>query len=550
MRKPQPILTLPHPGGQWYKPGMLFRAFPPAKRMGMLAHRGCCPVHARLQRYYTLSVARCKLGLALVRMQHSFGLRDVWQGGNPMYQQQPHLPYVPPFDIHHFYLIPVQWLQAVDSIGALDSVHLLAATHTDRSDLLAFSPDEPESYWLRSNPDGLPNLVSHPTYYAWLDQMAQRGWLTNCDSDPAEEFSHSGCYRMSDWPKFDGQGFHYTPRSYIRNRWSRLFVQNGVGMRLAVAGCCALLAHAKAESSLHPVETVASHRQLAQTVSKLLPALFDAEKVGRAFPQLVALGLLSPVTTGKGVRNNRWYSFRADAFAHPPQWPLKEIAERCLLDPIQDDHWVRLIQAFLRFNYLPMEAAASVWSTIRSFDRWLVTPGDVELLLTHLIAKAGRSSTAVKTVLSDFAESQTSNKERYWVDSESVSVSLAGTIARSSSLVIPPPTSDADVTVALSVYVTFERGPRLSLHDAQQELENRSLWISQGDRAWRVCTRIRADRYALTHHLLLVLNKEVLPVRRDEPLRLFVEQNQEEESGSTPTITLNCRLRCFYRPMP
>lgn len=462
-----------------------------------------------------------------------------------MQQRQSHSPYTPPFDIRHFYLLPVQWVQAASSVGAFDSLHLLASTHQERSDLLIYSPDQPESYWLRSNPDGLPNLVSHPTYYAWLDQMWRQGWLVNCETTSQNEFTHSGCYRMTGWPEFDGQGFHYAPRSFVLHRWPRLFVQNSAGIRAALTGCFALLTQAETETSSRRLETTASQRQLTQAAAQLLPRMYDADKTGQGFAQLAGLGLLEPVHQSSS-RNNRWYRFRSDTFDEAPHWPVQEIAKRCLLDPERDAHWVRLIQALLRYNYLLMDQAAALWQTIRAYDRWLVTAEDVAEVLAHLQAKAGHSATSAKRVLSDFEQSQSRAKSRYWVDSASIRLSLTNSINRSGPTVLPAPIRERDERVVDTLHVRFERGPRLSFHDAQAALANWSLWVSQNDRAWRVCPKIRADRYALSHHLLLPLDQQTFSLDREKPLRLFVEYDRDDDTQAGVPITLECRVRAFY----
>lgn len=461
-----------------------------------------------------------------------------------MQQQQSHSPYALPFDIRNFYLLPVQWVQAVGSVGAFDSLHLLASTHQERSEWLIYPPDQPESYWLRNNPDGLPNLVSHPTYYAWLEQMWRQGWLVNCEAASPGEFTHSGCYRMTGWPEFDGQGFHYAPRSFVLHRWPRLFVQNGAGIRAALTGCFALLEKAEMEASSRTLETTASQRQLTQAAAQLLPQMYDADKTGQGFAQLVGLGLLTPVRQS-GSRNNRWYRFRSDVFDEAPQWPIHEIAERCLLDSVQDAHWVSLIQAFLRYNYLLIDQAAELWQTIRAYDRWLVTAEDVADVLVHLQAKAGHSATSAKRILSDFEKSQSRAKRRYWVDSVSTRLVLTNSINRSGPIFLPAPARVRDERVVDTLQLCFERGPRLSFHDAQAELAKWSLWVSQDDWAWRVCPQIRADRYAISHHLLLPLDQQTFSLDREKPLRLFVEYGHDDTQVGVP-IMLECRVRAFY----
>ena len=45
-------------------------------------------------------------------------------------------------------------------------------------DLVAFPPERNEAYWTRANPEGLPNLVSHPTYLRYLRALIAGGKLS------------------------------------------------------------------------------------------------------------------------------------------------------------------------------------------------------------------------------------------------------------------------------------------------------------------------------------------------------------------------------------
>jgi len=466
-----------------------------------------------------------------------------------MSQLQSHIPYAPPFDLRHFYLTPKQWLQAVKSAGDIDSLHLLSSVHVDDADFLAFPLQEPEGYWLRDNPDGLPNLVSHPTYYAWLEHLWNLKWLANCDDTQPSKLKHSGCYKMLGWPKFDGQGFLYTPRSYVRHRWPRLFVQNELGIRLALVACSDLLSKAAPATGPTLLTVNISHHQLSQAAAKLVPHLYNADKIGQALVQLSDMGILTSVPESSG-HNNRWYRFQSNVFDKLPTWPLEEIASLCLLDSTLDAHWLRLIQAFLRFNYLPMNQAIDVWSKIREYDRWLVTPEDVDELLTHLTAKAGHSSTSPGRVLSDFEKQREQGGRRYWVDSEAISVPLVGAINRSASLPIPAPSHANDSRVALSLLIKFDRGPRLSIQDAQTELSRWTLWVVQEGKARRMTQQLQVDYHAFTRHLSFSLDISGLSIDHGHPIRIFIERKDiEAEDASTP-ISLHCRLRSFYRREP
>lgn len=474
----------------------------------------------------------------------------------------PFAPYTLPFTPRHFFVAPVQWLRVVSQVSEFDALCLLASAHPPQEpgDLLLFPDDRPESFWTRGNSLRLPNLVSHVKYYAWIDSLAERGWLVNCtdlSSDdslqtasltpgdsPAGKLVHNGCYRMVHWPEMGGEGFVHAPRAFIEHRWPKLFDQNRTGVRSALAGCWGRLSLQVLESGARRAETITTQRQILQAASFLTPQLYDPQKTGQGVRNLVDLGLIDEVARSG---RNRHYRVSADAFAHPPSWPPEEIARRCLLDSTTQQVWIDLVQAFLRFNYLPLGRCVQVWEEIREHEEGLVTEEDARRVLAELTAKAGHASTSPKRILGEYQERVKKREGRFWLETAQATLTLGEGFAHSPEELAVPTGPTESFPMALHLRVSFHPSPRLSVQRTCELVRHLALWLVQGDRAWRVAASLTVDPWAVRHRLTIPLPSSAhTELDFAQPMRFLLEWRDLAPPPADARLQIGIRLRAYY----
>ncbi len=448
-------------------------------------------------------------------------------------------PYQPfPFVPSVFYAVPLQWLSDVSETGDLDTRHLLLAMNSGTDALIVFPPDRAESAWTRENSDGLPNIVSYPTYLQYLRALLARDWLRPADAQQAA----GRAYALAGWPHFDGRGGFYVPRNYIYRRWPAWLGQGQWAPRAALMLLLAQMA-VQAQQSLQPasspVEVTAYLKELRGRASSILPAVQVADKIGDGLRILADLGL---VTIIEQSHTNRRYRLRSDAFDRPPDWPQAEVAGRCALDLPQDQPWVSLVQAFLRHNLWPLTGSAEVWAAIRRYAPDAVTHEDaraIQRLLERRLKRPHVSRTALspQTILKDYVAQQ----RRPWVSGPEFTLDLAP-----SATSLPghwlPVESPANVD-ATQLLIYPQLGPRLTTAEACVLLQGTRWYVRQPiaphvEQLIELPAPLRPDRHTLTGGLLLDGNYLHGHLRYDLPFKIMLEADK-----ASPRLALQCRFR-------
>jgi hypothetical protein len=450
-------------------------------------------------------------------------------------------PYQPvPFVPGIFYVVPHQWLADVRETGDLDTRQLLLAMNNGTDNLVVFAPERNEAYWTRANPEGLPNVVSHPTYLRYLRALIAGGKLRAANDASAP----SQVYILAGWPHFDPTGKLYVPRAYIQRRWPAWLGQGQWAPRAALLTLLDRLAVDETgvpSPTGQPLAVNAYVRELRQRAQVLLPAADIADKVGTGLTMLADLGLITETARS---RFNRGYCLRTDAFERLPVWPLAEIATRCGLDLAQDEPWVALIQAFLRHNFWPVTRSFEVWGVIRRYVPDAVTHDAAEGIGRLLAQRAARprgsrAATSPSTVLKDYAAQQ----RRPWLYGPTFKLALVSGAASEPGLWLP--TSSPANLDATQLMVSPTCGPRLNAEDAVALLRGTRWFIRQPTARYveqliELPLPLRPDRRALSDGLFLDGNHLHTALNFSLPFRVMLEPAQENAR-----LTLTCQFRAL-----
>jgi hypothetical protein len=448
-------------------------------------------------------------------------------------------PYQPiPFVPGLFYAIPLQWLADVCETGDLDTRQLLLAMNNGTDNLVTFAPEQGEAYWTRSNPEHLPNVVSHPTYLRYRNALIDHGLLQVLE--PASQSIH--VYVLAGWPRFDHRGLLFVPRAHIRHRWPAWLGQGQWAPRAALLALFAKMTAEKTGTALaagRPLEVTAYVKELRQRAQEILPAAHISAKVGSGLSQLADLGLINEIARS---RSNRCYRLSADALDRTPTWPLTEIAARCELDPIRDAPWLTVIQAFLRYNFWPVTRSHEVWAAIRRYASDSVTHDAAQAigrLLEQRAARPGLSRAAIhpRVVLKDYVAQQ----RRPWRHGAEFGLTLVNGAASERKLWLPVSSpANLDAT-QLMVSPTWEG--RLRREDVLAMLQD-TRWFVRQPRAPYVEQLIelplplRPDRHAFTDGLFLEGNHLHTTLDYTVPFQVILEAPQAQ-----PKLSLRCQFR-------
>jgi hypothetical protein len=454
-----------------------------------------------------------------------------------------HTHYLPPFDHERFYLVPLLWLRDVREALDLDARDLLLSMHLDRnSNLLTFPEGETIAYWVRENGDGLPNLMSHVSFAAQLKRLLaeepQRPALLQQDRTFREVF------QLVDWPAFAHLGVIYKPRSYIRLRWP-VWLGASLAARAALLGLLAQLAEARLASDLEPLSVTATKVQVRKQVKRLLPASAVDAQVGVGLRQLCDLRL---VELTESSRHNTTYRLAIEAFTRPPRYTSEDVAAALGLDRTQHGHWVALVEAFLRHNFLPLEQSQALWRKIRSYDPDIATETDARTLLRTLEAQAGRASTNPTRILADYVKRKA---KQAWQYSSSFAIRLhVGEIAQSKPEVTMPALYGAQVHLqATQLVLTVEPPARLALVDAvmvlQTELANAQLDILQGETLIQVTNRLRPTLLDLRTQWIIDCNHLHRQLDYAQPLQLLLRYPSPAGAGEAAQSDEAVRRRAW-----
>ena len=454
-------------------------------------------------------------------------------------RNEPSGPYQPwPFVPGLFYVMPHQWLADLRETGDLDTRQLLLAMNNGTDNLVAFPPERNEAHWTRANPEGLPNLVSHPTYLRYLRALIACGRLRAAHDASASR----QVYILVGWPHFDATGKLYVPRAYIERRWPAWLGQGQWAPRAALLMLLDRLAVDQTGVSStpgQPLEVTAYVKELRQRAQVILPAADVAAKVGTGLTMLADLGLITETTRS---RFNCGYCLRTDAFERLPVWPLAEIAARCELDLAQDEPWVALIQAFLRHNFWPVTRSSEIWGVIRRHLPDAVTHDAAEGI-SRLLAqrvrrpRVSRAATSPNAVLKDYAAQQ----RRPWLYGLPFELALVSGAASRLGRWLPVATPNNIDATQLVVRTTC--GPRLSDEDAVALLRGTRWFVRQPTARYveqliELPLPLRPDRRALIDGLFLDGNHLHTALNFSLPFCVTLEPAQPNAQ-----LTLTCRFR-------
>lgn len=449
------------------------------------------------------------------------------------------VPYQPlPFIPSVFYAVPLQWLADVSETGDLDTRHLLLAMNSGTDACVVFPPEHPETAWTRDPPDGLPSIVSYPTYLQYLRMLIARDWLRPADAP----LSSARLYMLTGWPHFDGRGVFYVPRSYIVRRWPAWLGQGQWAPRAALMLLLAQMTagvQAGLQSASLPIAVTAHLKELKGRAAQILPGVQVAAKIGEGLRILADLGL---ITVLEQSHTNRRYRLVSDAFDRAPVWPQTEVAQRCGLDPVREQPWVSLVQAFLRHNLWPITRSAEVWTAIRRYAPDAVTPEDahaIQRLLERRLKRPHVSRTALspQAILKDYVAQQ----RRPWASGPEFTLSLApGTVSLPGHWL--PVESPANVD-ATQLVIYPQLGARLSAEAACALLQDTRWYVRQSvapciEQLIALPAPLRPDRHALLEGLILDANHLHESLRYDQPFRIMLETDQ-----ASTRLTFLCRFR-------
>jgi hypothetical protein len=448
-------------------------------------------------------------------------------------------PYQPiPFVPGLFYAIPLQWLADVCETGDLDTRQLLLAMNNGTDNLVTFMPEQGEAYWTRTNPEHLPNIVSHPTYLRYRNALIDHGLLQAIEST-----SHPvRTYVLVGWPRFDNRGLLFVPRAHIRGRWPAWLGQGQWAPRAALLALFAKMTAEKTGTALaagQPLEVTAYVKELRQRTQEILPAAHISDKIGSGLSQLADLGLISEIARS---RSNRCYRLRADALDHPPAWPLAEIAARCELDATRDAPWLTVIQAFLRYNFWPVTRSQDVWAAIRRYAADSVTHDAAQAIgrmLEQRAARPGLSRAAIhpRVVLKDYVAQQ----RRPWRYGPEFVLTLVKSAVSESGLWLPVTAAANLDATQLMVRPTWEG--RLRREDVLALLQDTRWFVRQPlapyvERLIELPLPLRPDHQTFTDGLFLEGTHLHTHLDYTAPFTVTLEAAQAQ-----PRLRLCCRFR-------
>lgn len=448
-------------------------------------------------------------------------------------------PYQPlPFTPALFYAVPRQWLADVRETGDLDTRQLLLAMNNGLDALVVFPPDRNEAYWTRTHSKGLPNVVSHPTYQRYVRALLTDGRLQVAD----EQATTNQVYILTGWPRFDGTGRFFVPRAYIERRWPVWLGQSQWAPRATLLAFLAKMTAEKTGTLIavgQSLEVTAFVKELRQHAQNLFPVAGVADKVGSGMTLLADLGLVSEIAHS---RFNRCYRLRSDAFDRPPTWPLAEIAARCGLDLAQDEPWVILIQAFLRYNFWPITRSAEIWAAIRRYAPDAVTH-DHALAIGRLLAQqaarpgVGRTATHPRTVLKDYV----ALLRRPWCYGPEFDLPLTVGASSEPGMWLPVASPANIDATQLVVRPTL---PGRAHHENVLALLQGARWFLRQqtapyvERVIELPLSLRPDHHALTDGVFLSGNHMHTTLDYALPFRVTVEPTRAK-----PRLTLHCQFR-------
>lgn len=440
--------------------------------------------------------------------------------------------YRKPFTSGAFYLAPALWLEDIRQPRDLDARDLLLSHHVPPGDVIAFPEERPSAYWVRENDDGLPSLLSQPTFRAYRSMLLDPARPGGPLLVPCPE--HRECYHLVHWPHFQHKPIYFRPKAYMENRWP-VWLGNQWPARVALVGLMALMAKEPKSEADDAVSVEAAAGEIRQAAAAALPGVDVARHVRTG---LRALQRLSLVQERDGARRGVTYRHVSTVFARSPQIAGADIAARCALDPATDAHWIALIAAFLRHNNLLLDDAPRLWQKILAYDRHINTAEDAHALVAELAARAGHASTAVTRVLNEYAH-RVASEQRLWLLGSAVAVTLASATQLSADLTMPELHGEHTRLQATQLLIRFRLSGRITAEAAAAALEGTQIDILQPPNAVPVTAHLHANRAAISHGARLNCNhlhRAVLDYA--QPFRLLVRTPHPERR-----LTLHCQFR-------
>lgn len=401
---------------------------------------------------------------------------------------QSHRFFIAPFLPHSYYLLIKAWLAKVEQPLALDVTELVNCAQIEDTGTVIFDGRYDLGLWVRGNPEGKPNLVSHVTFQTYFEAMV-------AGDDDLEDLplkrrpGARDTYEIRGWPQIADSGVIYKPRSYLHNRWP---LRLGRGNR---AGRAALLAMFDAmsadtpERAAQPVTQPITLRQVRSRTQTILPCFQEGKKVGSSLRQLEQLGVITEL---RHVRHNTTYQLNLPAFDRTPDIHPERVAAACGLDLAVDEAWVELVCAFLAAQLQPIEQAATLWGQLRKHHRVLETAEDARRVTALVRQRQGNRSTGVGRVMRDYQRQKAADEGWLLSHPFALALNLGGGVKIDD--IWMPALSGADVHLrATQLLLSVQCGPEVTEFAASDALQGAKLWIMQGMNMMSVSDNLRVS---------------------------------------------------------
>lgn len=394
--------------------------------------------------------------------------------------------YLLPFAPTRFFVVPHSLLLRARTALELDALDLLLHRVAPGSEEAAFPEDRDVAWWVRSNDDGLPNLMSHVAFHAIL-----KGWLASApEARPflTRSSACKECFQVSGARPLEGAARLYKPRSYMDRRWPVWFGRSGKTARAALLAFFALMVAESAGQSALPLEPVATVAQLRSRAETLLPHFDDthseeAGEANRPFSAMAAalkrLAALSLINEVRRSSHGPTYRLNLAGFDSQPVYDVQKLAHDCGLDLEQDRAWVDLVTAFLEANCLPQEDCRAIWRELRARAETVATPDDARSVLRLLQRRRGRGSVTVSCVVRDYRAQMSRNIR--WQMGEAAILQVAPKSLSAPAIMRMPvlPTSSAHLD-ATQLLMTVTPEGRTTRRDITQTFSEATIEVSQG----------------------------------------------------------------------
>lgn len=448
-----------------------------------------------------------------------------------------------PFTPDDYFGVPLVLLARVGNALELDALDLLLYMVTPGGDEAAFPDHRSIAWWVRTNTERLPNLMSHVTFDRILEE-----WQRTVDGVPLLQRTTAckECFRVilpvrgalhagaSDVRVF------YKPRVYLDLRWPAWFGRSGWAQREVLLAFFAAMTEQTEGHAAQPVEPEATMRQVrawSDNNRHITGRLPGAGSSGTRFSAaLLHLARLRLITEVRRSTHGATYRLNLKALAQRPTYSTSAVAAICGLNPDRDANWITLIVAFLEANCHPQEESTAVWRELRPYSQLVAAEEDVSAVLRLLEKRRGRASTTVRRVLRDYHTMRGGIGS--WLTSAAVTLYTTPYgvyVSDESALPQPAPDTMLDA-VQLSIRLVPEgRTARYAVADS---LTGATLSVWQDEKAPFVAGPLVLQEADVKEALVFNCSHLLKQLNWSRPIRLLLHHNATGES-----VRLDCRFR-------